>query len=383
MASKTDSSSVGGSWSVQRGRPRKKRQPSRSPSPKPKTMPRRPTRQMVQQSMEAEQRKDNSRGYTASRGSRSQSAIRISDHGDDDKDKSQYDIQLLGASIRPQRPMKRKNEASALASQERSPRQKEVLEVLPRYANRSEINALSFGADLVAAAGPDPEHAATWSERDARNLDLVLQSDVWFNLWRTSIHHFRRNPDDLFTWGLRRSDRSIMALRCLVQLMPHPVWDGDLNLMRYVLQRAVFLRIENHMIPMGPLSPELIDLLFAHEDIDEREQGIIVNQAVRYWSGAGPVGSRRMSALVLVNEMERRMQGRREPEQLVPENGDRLRSWMKLSLLNRRRARLRTEPDFPPDDMKIHKQVPYWLADGCDERFLDAMFDWGRGPIYP
>ncbi|RYP48882.1 hypothetical protein DL768_005306 [Monosporascus sp. mg162] len=260
---------------------------------------------------------------------------------------------------------------------------KEVWEALPTYANRSEINALSFEADLVAAAGPDPKPAAIWSERDARNPDLVLQSDVWSNLWRTSIHHFRRNPHDLFTWGLRRLDRRIMTLRCLVQLMPHPVWDGDLNLMRYVLQKAVFLRIENHMIPMGPLSLELIDMFFTQEDIDEREQGIIVNQAVRYWSGAGPVGSRRMSALVLVNEMERRMQGKRESVQLVPENVDQLKSRMKMSVLNRRRARLRTEPDFPPGDVQVHKKVPYCLAEGCDERFLDVMFDWGRGPVYP
>ncbi|RYP74312.1 hypothetical protein DL770_007622 [Monosporascus sp. CRB-9-2] len=327
MASKADLSSVGGSRSVQGGRAREKRQPSRSPSPEPKTTPRLPTRQMVQQSMEAKRRKGNSRGYIASRGSRSQSAIRISDHGDDGKDQSPYDVELLGASIRPQRSMKRKDEVSASASQGRCPHEKEVLEALPTYANRSEINARSFEADLAAAAGPDPEPAATWSERDARNLDLVFRSDVWFNLWRTSIHHFCRSPDDLFTWGLRRSDRSIMVLRCLVQLMPHPVWDGDLNLMRYVLQKAVFLRIKNHMIPIGPLSPELIDMFFTQGDIDEREQGLIVNQAVRYWSGAGPVGSRRVSALVLVNEMERRMQGKREP---VSEPRDERRFNLKL-----------------------------------------------------
>ncbi|RYP86952.1 hypothetical protein DL769_000632 [Monosporascus sp. CRB-8-3] len=427
-----------------RGRPRKP-PPSRSPSPKPKAKRGRPTREMVKQRLEAGKRRNPARGNAALGGQRA-SPIVVDEDNDAEGDGSQPDT----TPTRPQVPRKRKVDGR----QVRRPRQGPGQRPLYAYPSRPAIDAASFEADLAAGAGRDPNTAASWSEADEADQVLALKSDVWMNLWRVSLHHFRRSPDDLFTWGLRFSDGRVGTLRSLVQLMVHPIWGRSLDLMRYFIQKAVFLRVENHMIPMGPLSPALLSTLVGDRDVEEEwEKGAIASMAVRYWSHAGPERDGTENVNALAKEMERRMRGQRRPAdglrddrlfnlqiedidllweclnsmardaffpasveeyysgftqavvgrwgQLPPESDDQLRSWMRMSELGRRGARLRGEPDFPAADLEAHwNKVPYWLGDGCDNRFEETMIEqggstpdvrdqdvrdetWGEGSQYP
>ncbi|KAI0535284.1 hypothetical protein GGR58DRAFT_479564 [Xylaria digitata] len=73
---------------------------------------------------------------------------------------------------------------------------------------------------------------------------------------------FRRSPPHLFTYGLKlgngcyEAPGSLMlsseASCTLQRICVHPIWAGDLDLLRYVLQMAVKTSMKEHSEPTGP-----------------------------------------------------------------------------------------------------------------------------------
>lgn len=104
---------------------------------------------------------------------------------------------------------------------------------------------------------------------DDSYLQVDGQSRDWLQLWRTMLHLFRASPHDCFTWGLRlapttTTEESYLLWQSLDALLTHPFWDGRLYVLRYFLQKAIYLRVPNHMEPLCPLSRDGIGFLTEH-----------------------------------------------------------------------------------------------------------------------
>lgn len=77
-------------------------------------------------------------------------------------------------------------------------------------------------------------------------------------IWGTFLRVFGRSPYGLFTWGLRmsliRDSSTTDSCENLLVLLPRPIWEGKLHLLRYFLQISIYLRVQDHIRPISPLS---------------------------------------------------------------------------------------------------------------------------------
>ncbi|KAF2963424.1 hypothetical protein GQX73_g10148 [Xylaria multiplex] len=81
-------------------------------------------------------------------------------------------------------------------------------------------------------------------------------------LWKWSLALFGTHPHDLFSWGLRYSTYDWdhgKILEGLCAILPHSVWNHDIANLRFALQMAVYLRIKDHVLPIGPLPKPIRD----------------------------------------------------------------------------------------------------------------------------
>ncbi|KAI0415225.1 hypothetical protein F5X98DRAFT_389212 [Xylaria grammica] len=90
-------------------------------------------------------------------------------------------------------------------------------------------------------------------------------------LWKIMLAEFYRIPPHLFTYGLKLGEdcyeapESLMltskASRALQRILIHPVWNGELDSLRYTLQMAVLASAREHSEPFGPLPNSMVTIV--------------------------------------------------------------------------------------------------------------------------
>jgi hypothetical protein len=119
----------------------------------------------------------------------------------------------------------------------------------------------------------------SWTASDQLSLDGYHDiHDLEITVWDMVHQIFSKSLADLFTYGLKIDDSSwpqttspddqpvIEYEHCpspalcgsLQALLCHPIWEGNLSLVRYTLQTAIMHRVPCHIFPIAPLpdSPE-------------------------------------------------------------------------------------------------------------------------------
>lgn len=145
---------------------------------------------------------------------------------------------------------------------------------LTTLAVRKEPPRISLWTD-----GDEQRLQQAWAASDQLSLDTRHDlHDLELTVWDMVNHIFSQSLADLFTYGLKIDDSSrprtsslndnpvIEYKHCpsstlcksLQALLCHPIWEGDLSLVRYTLQTAIMHRVPHHIFPIAPLpnSPE-------------------------------------------------------------------------------------------------------------------------------
>ncbi|KAK8066543.1 hypothetical protein PG997_013290 [Apiospora hydei] len=261
-------------------------------------------------------------------------------------------------------------------------------------------------------------------------------SPATFNLLRDAD-----TPQDLFTWGLRMEDpmtpKAEDTVRELNELLPHPIWNGRLEILRFVLQKAVALRVEGHLHPLGPLSrTRATGLIEKYRQRETRARsssaGMPMNlaeEALHYCRDAyvnveGPLPA-------VLEALESQVAGRLTwasspedqvhfaicqqdvvnvrktldsliggPEQpmpfwtckvrhyfmgytaqigslwktLPPQRQSQVLEWDEYIAINRAHDKIVGEPDMPLEDRLLHKRMAFWEAPECDSRIQKLLF---------
>ncbi|CAJ2499758.1 Uu.00g026110.m01.CDS01 [Anthostomella pinea] len=101
----------------------------------------------------------------------------------------------------------------------------------------------------------------SWRTRaiEVRRVNIGNQLRKLF-LRKTMIHLFDATPDDLFTWGYRQPSANSVSyalataqfIIMLSEIVPHPIWDHNINHLRYILQCAAASRVDGRVDPIAP-----------------------------------------------------------------------------------------------------------------------------------
>ncbi|KAJ2991222.1 hypothetical protein NUW58_g2592 [Xylaria curta] len=266
--------------------------------------------------------------------------------------------------------------------------------------------------------------------------DLILdikagaRNESWQHLWKGCVALFQSSPWDLFTWGLHLTSETSehnKIYRQLFILLPHPIWQGQLSLLRYGLQMAVYARSKGHMAPVGPLPVEIATGLFEHSEGEDNE--LIATIALDIWNvfKNGKNGKNGMIYL-LVQEMKE-ICGRKPPivrhqrnsnrlfflsacdmdvitdaldslyssgrltheastyhlqfthrtadewDSMPPRDSSCLERWDRMCVENVQMDGLKGLPNIPRNERGIYERIGYWQSAKCDYRVQRALFD--------
>ncbi|KAI1657908.1 hypothetical protein F4813DRAFT_358367 [Daldinia decipiens] len=250
--------------------------------------------------------------------------------------------------------------------------------------------------------------------------------------WKMMIHLFKRSPSDLFTWGLRIGDNEDEILRDLCEILPHEIWMSNLSVLRYCLQKAIYLRVKNHAQPFGffkgiflkPINnlEKCLSNIEAHKrdaELADRvfkawmatAQDIETSVAAFMWElenivkGTEVVGTLNEERFFILQQVDvfniRKALDALHDKGIYPLRVDMkyvtyIRSYAgqwptfepytqemlkiceKVAILNRRRARAMGLPDIPVARHEVFTRIPFWNSSKCDDkRFKEVMFQYG------
>ncbi|KAI8964362.1 hypothetical protein F5Y11DRAFT_316071 [Daldinia sp. FL1419] len=273
----------------------------------------------------------------------------------------------------------------------------------------------------------DREFGITWTAADEANLQTRLKLTYLQKLWKMMIHIFEQSPSDLFTWGLRIGDDQDEIMRDLCEILPHQIFRGDVRILRYCLQKAIALRIKDHVQPFGFFQEQYLDKFkeVADEPAIPKEKKL--NMAFLAWEETkseletviaplvGELDSRAKRSEKEGTEQEKTFfvlekidifNIRKALDSLFfkniypcrldvcyfefartcgtvwptfkPDSQRKLLQSEKVAVLNRRRARARGLPDIPQGRDGVYTLFPCWRSDKRHgEQVEKAMFQYG------
>ncbi|ETS80085.1 hypothetical protein PFICI_07614 [Pestalotiopsis fici W106-1] len=330
----------------------------------------------------------------------------------------------------------KKTQANSATSAKSGKRKAEKAAGEDTQATRRKGCLAPFWLQIVKADGVEQTLKQAAQASVAGNIAIEAPDDViesvvlakngiqeWHDLWVMMLNIFQSTPYDLFTWGLRESDKAQRHLiyRFLGRLLPHPMWEGDLSRLRYALQKAISLRVAGHLEPLGPLPLETAQAIvsanldyvnraalalsiwhslemdkqkvggmflkalrqvvesegqdgFEHADNDKTlfqlsiEDIQAVHQALDSMRGT-------FSGLTVASHHELYSAYRRtaRTRTLAPENKATLERWDRWSLMVRQADEASRQPDYPQRDRNTYKALPYWDSNTCDVRFWHSI----------
>ncbi|KAI0845331.1 hypothetical protein F5Y00DRAFT_265734 [Daldinia vernicosa] len=214
----------------------------------------------------------------------------------------------------------------------------------------------------------------------------------WQSFWKLMLHLFGCSPWDLTTWGLRiHSECKSPVMKELNQLLPHPIWEGNVDILRYVLQKTVLCRLGADIEPLGPLAAGIADVLISRRNPDATDM------ALEMWASTGPAtNSNVMYLLELLSTMPEHSKQQQpwstKPFVLIPRDVSvilqeyydafvkremwprglatvdtkTIERWDKTMLAIKNRDYLLGEPDTRVGkERERHKALAYWESPNC------------------
>ncbi|KAI4869634.1 hypothetical protein F4820DRAFT_406369 [Hypoxylon rubiginosum] len=239
--------------------------------------------------------------------------------------------------------------------------------------------------------------------------------------WKMMVSLYKCSPYDLFNWGLRidpTDEDNILEELC--GILPHAAFGGDIVKLRDALQYAITLRVEGHILPIGPLDQQsLAKLVQQGVRLGDDPRSYDTAQLVKMSDAWNDTKRRRWYSTPLLWELANYVQDRevrpasektffvlefRDVEAIVacidslhvkgwfshsvdqtndswlhanrgkwdelkPVGLEQLKAWEKESMLIRMNARAADLPDWSQGQLDVR----FWLGPGCDRRFRITM----------
>ncbi|KAI1479270.1 hypothetical protein K445DRAFT_20740 [Daldinia sp. EC12] len=167
---------------------------------------------------------------------------------------------------------------------------------LPVVRYRKGLSAEEFD-EFIKASSKRVQDDVDYAFSLARSKDLQREASSyhWRAHWKFMLHIFKCSPWDLTTWGLRlHTGYTDKVVRELNVILPHPIWEGNVDILRYVLQKMVLFGLKTDLEPLGPLMPGIADVLIANE------KKCTPGLALEMWKGTNPTTNSNIDALLKV-----------------------------------------------------------------------------------
>ncbi|KAI1771217.1 hypothetical protein F4818DRAFT_445553 [Hypoxylon cercidicola] len=292
--------------------------------------------------------------------------------------------------------------------------------ILPSIHYHKSISGEEFEEDLNATVLDTVERGYDASFENSATRALA-HSYSWQSFWKLMLYIFGCSPWDLETWGLRlsREEREKTA-RLLGHLLPHPVWECRVDILRFVLQKTVGYRLKSDMEPLGPLAPGVArGLVKAGLSITRR-----ADTALRMWKETNPGTNHNIAQLLEVISKTAEITNAPaqsaqvfilEPEDVIivsealdtlsqailppytvdqywdsfvrhhsfwpgdmaPYDVETVVRWDNLCAAEKENRRIYKEPNIPPGERDGNEELAYWKSSNCDSRVTKMMI-WGR-----
>ncbi|XXH02923.1 hypothetical protein Hte_009313 [Hypoxylon texense] len=220
------------------------------------------------------------------------------------------------------------------------------------------------------------------------------------------------DPWDLETWGLSLDPtEKEKTARLLVRLLPHPVWERRVDILRYVLQKTVGYRLKSKLNPLGPLAPG------AARGLATATRGLPDASSIAFtvWEESNPGTNYNIARLLeaiskkaaALNEPSKLTQMLiLEPEDVIivnealdalsqdvlppytvdqywdsfvrhhplwpgdmaPYDAETIVRWDKLSAAEQLYRMISKKPDIPPKERENNEELRYWKSPRCGSR---------------
>jgi hypothetical protein len=182
----------------------------------------------------------------------------------------------------------------------------------PATAAFSLTPALTATVDMLWTQGDEHRLQQSWFESDQALL-RACHGDCddarrEFLTWQVMQYFFKRPLPDLFTYGLKPDSSTSWDARkdpkskspsfdwhpgfyatdfrnTLITLICHPIWEGQLSLLRYALQIAAMHRVPGHIFPIAPLPDSFTRSNMVRSALQSKtEQGVETARNINFFA---------------------------------------------------------------------------------------------------
>ncbi|OTB08281.1 hypothetical protein M426DRAFT_317396 [Hypoxylon sp. CI-4A] len=284
-------------------------------------------------------------------------------------------------------------------------------------------------ADELQSRVHTTQSNSRYSNIDVDSKAIQARMDLIYlqKFWKMMLDIFQTNPYNFFTWGLKLGEDQDTILRDLCEILPHQFWSGSTTNLRYMLQKAIYLRIKNHVPPLGPnaemegatLEGEqgAITLNGYYDEWVDCADALETKASPIFWElrnivrGTDVSGSPVEEKYFILERIDLQnirtcldnmyeqgafaasvdahylayIQSRSVRwDSLLPVTKEELRYCEEFSIFKRRREYLAGRPDTTICD-GYYWWIPYWLSPKCDPRLQHTMTkysdSWMIGPV--
>ncbi|KAI2782370.1 hypothetical protein F4815DRAFT_35429 [Daldinia loculata] len=304
--------------------------------------------------------------------------------------------------------------------------------IYPVPPSRDLVQEADFESAMIPGEETNvPWVEQNWNESDRTNhpgLANMVKTPAWHEFWRSMVHIFHSTPHDLFTWGLCLGEvESSEIIRDLCELLPHPIWNGELFILRYAMQMAIALRTKSHMSPLCPLDPTVMDKIPQFRRPKDNDMSLEDRSsfALTLWGATKPDNGKETKNFfsklreflagkeeAAENEREERVFRLRHHDvtnvrkvldalyeeevyrhdvrsyyngyvmstgpfsgDMAPTSLDTLNRWDVAVIRRKFEDWEQGQPDFPEGEINDQIQIAFWLSPSCDPRFKACILN--------
>ncbi|KAI4867675.1 hypothetical protein F4820DRAFT_192709 [Hypoxylon rubiginosum] len=259
----------------------------------------------------------------------------------------------------------------------------------------------------------DEEYSNAKPEYDKDIMETLAGTYSWQSFWKLMLYVFGCSPWDLETWGLRLSlTEKEKTVKLLGRLLPHPVWECRVDILRFVLQKTITYRYGSDMEPLGPLAPGIA------KGVVKAKPPNAADTALAMWEESNPRTNHNIDQLL--KEISKKVAASKskpksanllilEPEDVIivsealdtiqvytvdqywdsfvryqpnwpggmtPYDAETIIRWDGLNLSEKENRWVLGAPDIPPREREHNEELRYWRSQGCDSQAA-RLVTWG------
>ncbi|KAI6081351.1 hypothetical protein F4821DRAFT_264977 [Hypoxylon rubiginosum] len=248
-------------------------------------------------------------------------------------------------------------------------------------------------------------------------MESLAASQSWQSMWKLMLYVFGCSPWDLESWGLRLSLREKEKVaKLLGRLLPHPVWECRVDVLRYLLRKTILYRCKSNVEPLGPLAPGIANVLLNPNRLGRVDRA---NTALEMWHESTPRTNHNIDQLLTeisnkAAELSLRPQSTNLlilepadvmmvsdaldtlyvftvdqywdsfvrhhlnwPNDMAPHDAETTLRWDKASLSEKVERMNLGEPDIPLKEREHNEELAYWKSSDCDYGAA-KLVNWGN-----